>query len=168
MISTNFLIFNFTFFIQTMPENFASKLDRWKFNFFPTYRGSGARVVYIADDYREMCVKIPLNWRTRNYVGTIYGGSLYAGIDPIYMLMLIKTLGKDYIVWDKAAKIRFKRPGKETLFAHFLLTPEELDEIKRILETEKSVDRIYNVELKDENGKVHCLIEKTLYIAKKT
>jgi acyl-coenzyme A thioesterase PaaI-like protein len=114
-----------------------------------------------------MRIKIPLSWRTRNYVGTIYGGSMYAGIDPIYMLMLIKTLGKDYIVWDKAAKIRFKRPGKETLFADFLLTPEELDEIKTLLETRKSVDRIYNVELKDKNGKIHCSIEKTLYIAKK-
>jgi acyl-coenzyme A thioesterase PaaI-like protein len=150
-----------------MPESFASKIDRWKFNFFPAYRGTGARVVYISHDYREMRVKIPLSWRTRNYVGTIYGGSLYGGIDPIYMLMLIKNLGRDYVVWDKAAKIRFKRPGKETLFADFLLTEQELDEIKTILETEKSIDRIYNVELKDKNGRVHCLVEKTLYIAKK-
>jgi hypothetical protein len=150
-----------------MPESFTSKLDRWKFNIFPAYRGSGARVLYISDDYREMRVKIPLSWRTRNYVGTIYGGSLYGGIDPIYMLMLIKTLGKDYIVWDKAAKIRFKRPGKETLFADFLLTEDELSEIKTLLESQKSVDRIYTVELKDKSGKVHCLIEKTLYIAKR-
>jgi acyl-coenzyme A thioesterase PaaI-like protein len=150
-----------------MPENFASKLDRYKFNFFPAYRGTGARVLYIADDYCEMRVKIPLNWRTRNYVGTIYGGSMYAGIDPIYMLMLIKTLGSEYVVWDKAATIRFKRPGKETLFAEFLLTQEELDEIKVILQSKKSVDRVYNVQLKDKKGKVHCIIEKTLYIAKK-
>ena len=150
-----------------MPESFASKIDRIKFNFFPAYRGTGARVVYIADDYREIRVKIPLSWRTRNYVGTIYGGSLYAGIDPIYMLMLIKVLGRGYIVWDKAAKIRFKRPGKETLFAEFLLTAGEIDEIKRLLETEKSIDRIYNIELVDKNGKAHALIEKTLYIARR-
>ncbi|HSK72054.1 MAG TPA: DUF4442 domain-containing protein [Pyrinomonadaceae bacterium] len=150
-----------------MPESFATKIDRLKFNFFPAYRGTGARVIYIADDYREIRVKIPLSWRTRNYVGTIYGGSMYGGIDPIYMLMLIKTLGKDYIVWDKAAKIRFKRPGKETLFADFVLTEEELGEIKKILETEKSIDRIYTVELADKTGKIHALIEKTLYIAKK-
>jgi acyl-coenzyme A thioesterase PaaI-like protein len=150
-----------------MPESFASKIDRIKFNFFPAYRGTGARVVYISDDYRKIRVKIPLSWRTRNYVGTIYGGSLYAGIDPIYMLMLIKILGREYVVWDKAAKIRFKRPGKETLFADFLLTDGEIDEIKRLLETEKSIDRIYNVELVDKNGKVHASIEKTLYIAKR-
>lgn len=150
-----------------MPESLRSKIDRWKFNLFPAYRGTGARVVYIADDYREMRVKIPLSWRTRNYVGTIYGGSMYGGIDPIYMLMLIKTLGSRYVVWDKAAKIRFKRPGKTALFADFLLTEDELAEIKTTLETRKSVDRIYKVELKDDSGQVHCLIEKTLYIAKK-
>ena len=150
-----------------MPESFSSKIDRIKFNLFPAYRGSGARVAFISDDYREIKVKIPLSWRTKNYVGTIYGGSMYAGIDPIYMLMLIKNLGKNYIVWDKAAAIRFKRPGKDTLFADFKLTEEELNEIKEILKTKKSVDRIYNVELKDKNGKVHCLIEKTLYIANK-
>lgn len=151
-----------------MPESLATKIDRIKFNFFPAYRGTGARVVYIAEDYREIRVKIPLSWRTRNYVGTIYGGSIYAGIDPIYMLMLIKNLGRDYVVWDKAAKIRFKRPGRETLFAEFLLTEAELSEIKTLLETGKSVDRIYTVKLADENGKVHAVIEKTLYIAKKT
>jgi hypothetical protein len=150
-----------------MPESFASKIDRLKFNLFPAYRGSGARIVYIAADYREIRIKIPLTWRTRNYVGTIYGGSMYGGIDPIYMVMLIKVLGKDYVVWDKSATIRFKRPGKETLFADFILTGEELSEIKTLLETRKSVDRIYNVELKDKAGKVHCLIEKTIYIAKK-
>lgn len=150
-----------------MTEGFGAKIDRWKFNLFPAYRGTGARVVYISDDYRTIKVKIPLSWRTRNYVGTIYGGSLYAGIDPIYMLMLMKNLGRDYIVWDKAAKIRFKRPGKETLFADFRLTAEELDEIKTVLETQKSIDRIYNVELVNKENVVHAAVEKTLYIAKK-
>ncbi len=150
-----------------MRESLATKLDRYKFNFFPAYRGTGARVVAIAEDYREIRIKIPLNWRTRNYVGTIYGGSIYGGIDPIYMLMLIKNLGGKYVVWDKAAKIRFRRPGKETLFADFHLSANELDEIKLILESQKSIDRNYNVELKDESGTVHAEIEKTLYIAKK-
>lgn len=150
-----------------MPESFASRIDRWKFNLFPAYRGTGARIVYIANDYREIRVKIPLTWRTRNYVGTIFGGSMYGGIDPIYMVMLIKVLGKEYIVWDKSARIRFKRPGKDVLTAEFHLTDDDLNEIKSLLETNKSIDRIYNVELKDQAGKVCCLIEKTIYIAKK-
>ena len=153
--------------MRFMPESFKTKLDRYKFNMFPAYRGSGGRVTYIAHDFREMRVKIPLNWRTRNYVGTIYGGSMYAAIDPVYMLMLIKNLGPEFVVWDRAAKIRFRKPGRDTLYAHFLLTGEDLDEIRSLAETQRSVDRIYEVPLTDKNGKVHAQIEKTLYISKK-
>lgn len=92
---------------------------------------------------------------------------MYSAIDPIYMLMLIQILGPNYIVWDKGAKIRFRRPGKNTLYAKFELATEEIDEIKRLAENAKSVDRIYNIELVDENGTVHAQIEKTLYIARR-
>ena len=33
-------------------------------------------------------------------------GSLYAAVDPIYMIQLIYVLGEEYVVWDKAAEIR--------------------------------------------------------------
>ncbi len=138
------------------------------FNFFPAYRGTGGRVAYIADDFHEVRVRLPLSWRTRNYVGTIYGGSIYASVDPIYMLMLIHILGPEYVVWDKAAKIRFKKPGKDTLYVDFQLSSDEIVEIKKLAETERSVDRIYKLELKDKNGVVHAFIEKTLYIDKKS
>lgn len=150
-----------------MPESFKTRTFRWFFNLFPAFRGTGGRVVYIGEDWSEVRIKLPLSWRTRNYVGTIYGGSIYGSIDPIYMLMLMNILGKDYTVWDKAAKIRFKKPGKTTLFAYFLLSADEISEIKQLAETQKSIDRVYNVELKDKAGVVHASIEKTLYIAKK-
>jgi acyl-coenzyme A thioesterase PaaI-like protein len=150
-----------------MSETFSKKIERFKFNLFPAYRGSGGRIAYISEDYHEIHVKLPLNWRTKNYVGTIFGGSMFAATDPIYMVMLIKILGKTYVVWDKSTNIRFKRPGKETLFAKFLITPEEIVEIKAQLEETKSIDKIYKVELKNEKGKVHAIIEKTLYLSRK-
>ena len=150
-----------------MPESAKSRRFRWGFNFFPAYRGTGGRVTYIADDWHEIRIRVPLSWRTRNYVGTIYGGSLYGAVDPIYMLMLMKILGPGYIVWDKAAKIRFRKPGREELYAVFKLSTDEIGEIKRLAETERSVDRIYDLEIVDRTGIVHAQIEKTLYIAKK-
>ena len=98
-----------------MSESFASRRLRWLFNLLPAYRGTGGRVTYIASDFREVRVKLPLSWRTRNYVGTIYGGSLYGAVDGVYMVMLIRILGPEYIVWDKAATIRFRKPGRSTL-----------------------------------------------------
>ncbi len=150
-----------------MPESFRSRSFRWGFNLFPAYRGTGGRVTYISEDWLDVSIKIPLSWRTRNYVGTIYGGSIYGAVDPIYMLMLMRVLGPDYVIWDKAAAIRFKKPGKSTLYADFALSTAEIDEIKRLAETERSIDRVYNLELKDKNSVVHAFIEKTIYISKR-
>lgn len=150
-----------------MPESFRTKLTRWGFNFFPAYRGTGGRLTYIADDFHSIRIKLPLSWRTRNYVGTIFGGSMYGAVDPMYMVMLIRILGKGYVVWDKAATIRFKRPGRETLYAEFVVTPDEVEQIKLELESSKSIERVFQVNLINEAGKVHAEVEKTLYIASK-
>lgn len=140
---------------------------KWHFNFFPAFRGTGGRVTYISDDWSEIKIKLPLNWRTTNYVGTIFGGSLYASVDPFYMLILIKILGPDYIVWDKTAKIQFLKPGRSTLYATFHIEDEEIQIIQKLLESERSIDRVYSVDLVDEKGGVHARIEKTIYIRKK-
>jgi acyl-coenzyme A thioesterase PaaI-like protein len=138
----------------------------WRFNHFPAYFGSGARITSIAPDWRDVRVTIPLNWRTRNYVGTVFGGSMYAGVDPIYMMMLIQVLGKDYVVWDKAASIRFRKPGNGTLYARFRLSQDETDVIRTALEAQPSIDRFYHIELVDGTGTVRAIVEKTIYIRK--
>ena len=147
-----------------MPESFESRLLRWKFNLFPAYRGSGARVTYIAGDFREVRVKLPLTWRSRNAVGTIFGGSMYACVDPIYMIMLMHLLGSDYVVWDKAATIRFRKPGRTTLLAMFRVDEAEIEAIRSATSTGQPIDRTYNVELVDAEGVVHASIEKVIYV----
>jgi hypothetical protein len=149
-----------------MPESFRTKLTRWGFNFFPAYRGTGGRVTYIASDWTEVRVRLPLNWRTRNYVGTIFGGSLYGSVDPMYMIMLIKLLGRGYIVWDKAASIRFRRPGRTTLEARFAIDEATLTSIREELEEKPKIDRVFIVELKNASGEVHAIVEKTIHISK--
>ena len=145
-------------------ESWETKLARWKINFFPAYRGTGAWVDYIASDWHEIRVRLPLSWRTRNLVGTIFGGSLYGAIDPMYMIMLMRLLGRDYIVWDKAACIQFKKPGKSTLYAAFKLSQEEIDDIRRQAQAQPSLERVYEVTLNDAAGVVHAVAQKTIYI----
>ncbi|MCG3173864.1 MAG: hypothetical protein GMKNLPBB_02071 [Myxococcota bacterium] len=140
---------------------------RWYFNAHPTYFCSGGTVEYIASDWREARVRIDLGLRTRNYVGTIYGGSMYAAVDPFYMIMLIKLLGPDYVVWDKGASIRFRKPGRETLYATFRVEQAEVEEIRALLDAQKSVDRTYQVELVNRAGIVHAVVDKVVYVAKK-
>jgi acyl-coenzyme A thioesterase PaaI-like protein len=147
-----------------MSESFKTRLTRWRLNFFPAYRGTGARITYIADDWHEVRIKLPLNWRTRNYVGTIFGGSMYAAIDPIYMVMLIQILGPAYVVWDKGATIQFKRPGRSTLHASFILDAPEIDAIQADLTTRTAIERDYRVDLLDADGVVHATVTQTLHI----
>lgn len=148
-------------------QPFTAKLARIGFNIFPPYFGTGASIQYIAPDFHEVRVKLPLSWRTRNIVGTTFGGSMYAAVDPVYMMMLMKMLGPDYVVWDKSACIRFKKPGKGTLYARFVIDPEEVEAIRTGLESAPSLDRVYQVDLMDRNGTVHASVKKTIYIRRK-
>lgn len=150
-----------------MPESFQSKKMRWMFNFFPAYRGTGAKVTYIDGSFQELRIKLPLSLRTRNYVGTIYGGSMYASVDPMYMLMLMKILGNDYVVWDKAASIRFRRPGRTTLTATFTISDDEIADIKKRVAEHGEIDQHFRVDLVNDKGKPHAEVDKTLYIATK-
>lgn len=150
-----------------MAESWRTMVMRHGLNWWPCYRGTGARVTYIAADWREVRVTIPLSWRTRNYVRTIFGGSMFGGTDPLFMLMLIHALGEEYIVWDKAASIRFRRPGTQRLHAVFRIDEEELNTIRRLAAESRSVDRVYTVELVDTSGEVCAIVERTVYIRRK-
>jgi Domain of unknown function (DUF4442) len=150
-----------------MPESFSTRVLRWRFNFFPAYRGTGARVTYIAGDLREVRVRLPLSWRTRNYVGTIYGGSMYGSVDPFYMIMLIRLLGRDYVVWDKAATVKFRKPGRSTLYATMRIDDAELAAIREAAASGNPIDRYYTVDLVDADGVVHASVEKVVYVRKR-
>jgi acyl-coenzyme A thioesterase PaaI-like protein len=149
-----------------MKESWSTWLSRHYLNLYPCYRGTGGKVTFIASDWHEVRVELPLNRKTRNYVGTIFGGSLYSSIDPIYMLMLIKILGPGYIVWDKAASIRFKKPGNCTLYATMNLTPPEIEKIKSDLKSKESVEAAYLIEFLDKNGTVYASVEKVIYVTR--
>lgn len=145
------------------PHLFRHLLNRW-----PCFAGTGGKVTHIAPDWSEMRVRLPLSRRTRNYVGTIFGGSLYACVDPHFMFMLIHRLGPGYLVWDKAASIRFRKPGKGTLHAVCRMPDAEVEEVRRILETEPKVDRTYSVDLVDEAGTVHATVEKVVNVRRRS
>ncbi|MBC7460474.1 MAG: DUF4442 domain-containing protein [Thermoleophilia bacterium] len=135
------------------------------FNLWPCIRRTGARVTRVADDWTELDVRLPLNWRTRNYMGTIFGGSLYAAVDAWYTLMLIQLLGPGYVVWDKAATIRFRRPGTSALTASTRIDMGELQSIRDEVAGLGRVDRTYVIDLVDEAGVVHASVDKVIYIA---
>lgn len=152
----------------TKTENLKSRFKRNLLNLFPPYWGTGARAIFLSDDSKEVQIKLPLFWRTRNYVGTIFGGSIYASADPIFMIQLIELLGKSYVVWDKSAAIRFLRPGNKTLYARFLISDELLQQIKLDVAEKNEIDITLEVDFIDLNNTVYAKVSKVLYIADKS
>jgi acyl-coenzyme A thioesterase PaaI-like protein len=144
----------------------ASKLKR-RLGVYAPYLGAGVRVTHIADDFLTVHVEMPLRFYNRNYVGTHFGGSLYSMCDPFYMLMLINILGPEYIVWDKSAAIRFKRPGKGTVKAVFQIPAERVVEIKSAADANDKVEPQFQVSVTDEEGQIVAEIDKLLYVRRK-
>ena len=144
----------------------ADNLDR-TMNFYPPYFGAGVRVREMSDDYRYVRVEMPLRFYNRNYVGTHFGGSLYSMCDPFYMLMLMKNLGSDYIVWDRAASIEFKKPGAGTVSAEFVLAEGRIEEIRRLADEQDKTEPTFSVDILDEDDDVVATVEKVVYVRRK-
>ena len=100
------------------------------YNVWPPFLLSGIHVTEMAHDWSFARVELRMRPWNRNYVGTHFGGSLFAMTDPFWMILAKERLGPDYYVWDKAAEIEFVKPGKGTLHAEFRLDERVLQEIR--------------------------------------
>ena len=133
-------------------------------NWWPPFAFAGIRVTRFAPDMREIDVELRMRWWNRNYVGTHFGGSLYAMTDPFYMLMIMQNIGPAYIVWDKAANIRFRRPGRGTVRASFKITEQDLESIRNATSSGEKHEPVFTVQVIDSQGTLVAEVEKILYV----
>jgi acyl-coenzyme A thioesterase PaaI-like protein len=150
-----------------MSETWKTKLMRWRFNWYPAFRRTGARVVFMAEDLHELHVRLPLNRATRNLHGTIYGGAIYAAVDPLHAVIVARQLGPDYLVWMKAARVEFLRPGRSDLHAVARVDPGEIEDLKAALARQSKLDRDFSLELKHAGGEVAARVTVTLHIKRR-
>lgn len=140
------------------------RLLRWGMNLWPPYLGAGIRVRSIAADWSEASVELRLGWLNRNYVGTHFGGSLFAMTDPFFALLLMHRLGGRYLVWDQAGRIEFVAPGRGTVSALFELPEERVAQIRAQAEGGDKVLPQFGVEIRDRAGALVASVHKTLYV----
>ena len=143
-----------------------SRRYKW-INFYPPLLGAGIRVLHKQSDDYTIKVQLKLTRLNFNVVGTHFGGSLYAMCDPFFMLILLEHIGRDYIVWDKAASIQFLKPGRGTVTATFHIPPEQIAELQAQADREGKIEPLFNVDVIDEQGEVVAKVEKRLYIRRK-
>lgn len=155
-------------FLQTSrTESFRTWRFRTLMNWYPMYFGTGGKILFWSGDSREVQLRLRRNVWTYNYVGTIFGGSMFAASDPFYMLMLLQVLGNRYVVWDKSASIRFRKPGRTTLYMRYELTDEGIDAIRRDVAANGQTERTFTLQWVDAAGVMHAEIERRCYIADK-
>lgn len=152
---------------RKMFQNPSPKLVKFCINLWPPYFGAGINIVEISEDYHYAKVRLKKSWTNMNYVGTQFGGSIYAMTDPFYMFLLIHVLGKEYIVWDKGAEIDFKKPGRSHLYAEFQLTPEIIQDIKEKTSSGDKYIFTLPVSVVDPDGNEIAHVDKVLYVRKK-
>ena len=148
-----------------------TRWQRWKFramvNLYPPYLGAGVRVTRVADDFHAVDVRMKLHLWNQNYVGTHFGGSLYAMADPFFMIILMELLGPGYLVWDKAGTVRYRRPGRGTVRARFEIPPERVREIREAADAAGKVEPAFTVTITDAQGEVVAEVEKLLSVRTK-
>ena len=139
-------------------------LLRHGLNLWPPFLFSGIHVCAINDDYRHARVELRMRPWNRNYVGTHFGGSLFAMTDPFWMLLAMQAIGNDYVVWDKAGTIEFVKPGRGTVHARFDLDDAVLDELRTATADGDKALRWFDTEILDEQGDVVARVRKQLYV----
>ena len=116
-----------------------SNAFKYGFNISPMYRRSTAKILSISKDMLCVAIKLPISYKNKNYVNSIFGGSMFSATDPIAMTQLMTILGDDYVVWDKSSEIFFKRPAEENIYATFIFTENEIQNIKKRIASEKEI-----------------------------
>ena len=139
------------------------RLKLWV-NWWPPFLFSGVRLLDISDDWRNARVRLKLRWYNRNYVRTQFGGLLFAMTDPFWMIMVMECLGRDYIIWDKAAKIEFISPGRGDVYASFQVRDQDLDELRAAAAGGDKVLRWFTVEVRTADDFLVARVQKQLYV----
>ena len=134
-------------------------------SFYPPYVGAGIRVQHLARGHFR--VRMKLRWYNRNYYGSHFGGSLYSMCDPFFVLALVEKLGPAYIVWDKAASVRFLKPGRGTVAAEFIADDQRVEEIRRQVEAAGKAEPEFSVDVVDREGEPVARVEKLLHVRRK-
>ena len=143
------------------------EIIRTRVQAYAPYAGAGILVTHIAEDASEVRVEMPLTESNVNVVGTHFGGSLYAMVDPHLMLLLMHRLGPDYIVWDKEAHVDFKKPGVGTVRATIRITDEEVEAIRSVTASGEKHLPQWTLSVVDEQDEVVATVLKTLYVRRR-
>ena len=143
-----------------------SRYRRW-INYWPPFFFSGIAVKRASPDFREVEVTLRPTRYNRTPSGAHFGGSLFAMTDPFYALMLANALGREFIIWDQAASIQFRSPGRGIVTAILRLDEATIDAVREKAASGGKVLQDFTAEIRDTAGALVASIDKTVYVRKR-
>lgn len=135
-------------------------------NLWPPFLLTRVRVEKISPTWDYVCVSVPLGVLSRNYNGTMFGGTMFAMTDPFWMVLVHKQLGDGYAIWDKAGEIEYVSPGRTRLRAEFRLDIATIAHIRQRADAGEKVLHWFDTEILDTDGKLIARVRKQVYVRK--
>jgi thioesterase domain-containing protein len=111
-------------------------------------------------DFKKQSVRIMLPKEPNmNHIGTVYAGSLFSLADFAGGVLFYSAFDlKKYYPLLKEVTITFKRPATTDITVETSMTPEQAEGIKKIADETGKADWALDLELKDEQGNICCVV----------
>jgi hypothetical protein len=125
------------------------------------------RIEHVAPDFRSMTAALLPRASRVGGVVPHTGASLYALVDPCFLVIVQHAVGPDYLVWDKAGSIEVLAPGRGRVWARLELQDDDLQRIQQMTVSGDKHLHLFSAEVRDADGMVIARIEKMIYVRKR-
>lgn len=136
-------------------------------NLWPPFAFSGIRIIHLDPGFQSATVRLRMHWWNRNVAGVHFGGSLFAMTDPFWMMLLLRHLGRDHVIWDRAAEVDFIKPGTGDVTAQFVLKPDDVERLRDLAAGGAKVLEWFTVDITDGTGEVVARVRKQVYVRRR-
>ncbi len=141
---------------------------KWLLRFYPPFLFQCIWVKRVHDNFVGIDVKICKSFLNINSNRTVFGGTIFAALDPVHPLLLdqiFKSRGlRNTVAWLKSAQIDYLKPGQTSLYFSVHFSTEQIDEAYSSIRRDGKVVRTFLTEVYDKNGVLCAVSHNEVYI----
>lgn len=141
---------------------------KWVLRTYPPFFFQRIWIKNINKDFSGARIKIIKSFLNINSNKTVFGGTIFSALDPIYPILLdqiFKQRGiKKTVAWLKSARIEYLKPGKTSLFFDVKLKEEDIKDAFETIDKQGKVVKTFTTEVFDKNGTKCAVCYNEIYI----
>lgn len=140
---------------------------KWALRIYPPLLFQRIWVIKISKDYRSATVKVNKTLITRNYNGSVFGGTLFSAADPFYPALfhqLLTSRGFKVQLWLRSASIKYVKPAFKDVFFSAEISDDVLTETELTLNLKGRHKQPFQLEMHSREGKLCAIVHGEIYI----